>query len=79
MLKKLKASALLIIIGEILSWILNYFDGNDYTSFSEFTTGLLLGISVGIKLVGIILLVYSIVRSGKEDGKQQIEENKKLN
>lgn len=67
MLKKLKTSASLIIIGEILSWAVSYFSNNDISNFSEFTSGVLLGISIGIKLIGIVLLIISIVKySGKE-------------
>ena len=71
MLKKLKTSASLIIIGEILSWAVSYFSNNDISNFSEFTSGVLLGISIGIKLIGIVLLIISIVKySGKEILKQ---------
>lgn len=71
MLKKLKTSASLIIIGEILSWAVSYFSNNDISNFSEFTSGVLLGISIGIKLIGIVLLIISIVKySGKEIWKQ---------
>ena len=67
MLKKLKTSASLIIIGEILSWAVSYFSNNDISNFSEFTSGVLLGITKGIKLIGIVLLIISIVKySGKE-------------
>ena len=62
MLKKLKTSASLIIIGEILSWAVSYFSNNDISNFSEFTSGVLLGISIGIKLIGIVLLIISIVK-----------------
>lgn len=65
MIKKLKVSVLLIILGEILSLLLNYF-GDNNSSFSEFTTGVLLGLSVGMKLVGIILLIYYIVKVSKK-------------
>ena len=44
MLKKLKMSAGLIIIGEVLYWALYYFSSNDNSDFSEFTSGVLLGI-----------------------------------
>ena len=60
MIKKLKLSVLLIILGEILSFALDLFGNNDISEFGEFTTGVLLGISVGMKLIGIILLVAVI-------------------
>ena len=59
MLKRLKTSLILIVLGEILSWFLDLSSGSD---FSEFTSGLLLGLSVGMKLIGIILLVISLVK-----------------
>ena len=59
MLKRLKTSLILIFFGEILSWFLDLSSGSD---FSEFTSGLLLGLSVGMKLIGIILLVISVVK-----------------
>lgn len=65
MIKKLKLSALLIIFGEILSFALDLFGNNDISEFGEFTTGVLLGISVGMKLIGIILLIYYIVKFNK--------------
>lgn len=65
MIKKLKLSVLLIILGEILSFALDLFSNNDISEFGEFTTGVLLGISVGMKLIGIILLIYYIVKFNK--------------
>lgn len=59
MLKRLKTSLILIVLGEILSWFLDLSSGSD---FSEFTSGLLLGLSVGMKLIGIILLIISITK-----------------
>lgn len=65
MIKKLKLSVLLIILGEILSFALDLFGNNDISEFGKFTTGVLLGISVGMKLIGIILLIYYIVKFNK--------------
>lgn len=67
MLKKLKLSAALIIIGELLSWALNYFASDATSNFSEFTSGILLGLSVGMKLIGIILIILLIVKYPKEE------------
>lgn len=62
MLKKLKTSLFLIILGEIIYWMLKYFDTTNNSNFGDFTSGVLLGISVGIKLIGIILLLVCIVK-----------------
>lgn len=67
MLKKLKLSAALIILGELLSWALNYFASDATSNFSEFTSGILLGLSVGMKLVGIILILLVIIKYPKEE------------
>ena len=67
MLKKLKLSAALIIIGELLSWALNYFASDATSNFSEFTSGILLGLSVGMKLIGIILILLVIIKYPKEE------------
>ena len=68
MLKRLKVSVALIILGNLLYLALSFSsDGN--SSFQEFTSGLLLGISIGINLIGILLLLYTIVKYNK-DGKQ---------
>ena len=62
MLKKIKTSVFLIILSEILYWILNYLSSNNNSNFGDFTSAVLLGISVGIKLIGIILLLVCIVK-----------------
>ena len=67
MLKKLKLSAILIILGELLSWTQNYFASDATSNFSEFTSGVLLGLSVGMKLVGIILILLVIIKYPKEE------------
>ena len=67
MLKNLKLSAALIILGELLSWALNYFASDATSNFSEFTSGILLGLSVGMKLVGIILILLVIIKYPKEE------------
>ena len=67
MLKKLKLSAALIIVGELLSWTQNYFASDASSNFSEFTSGVLLGLPVGMKLIGIILIILLIVKYPKEE------------
>ena len=67
MLKKLKLSSALIILGELLSWTQNYFASDVTSNFSEFTSGVLLGLSVGMKLIGIILILLVIIKYPKEE------------
>ncbi len=59
-MNKLKIGVFLIILGNILYLSYIFFTGNETSSFGEFTNGLLLGLSVGINLVGIILLILYI-------------------
>ncbi|HIS17704.1 MAG TPA: hypothetical protein IAC02_03735, partial [Candidatus Coprovivens excrementavium] len=48
-----KTGILLIILGNILYLAYTLFCGNEVTPFSEFSSGLLLGLSIGINLTGI--------------------------
>ena len=59
-MNKLKIGIFLIILGNILYLSYIFFTGNETSSFGEFTRGLLLGLSVGINLVGIIFLLLYI-------------------
>ena len=68
MLKRLKVSVALIILGNLLYLALSFFSDSN-SSFQEFTSGLLLGLSICINLIGILLLLYTIVKYNK-DGKQ---------
>ncbi len=60
-MNKLKSGISLIILGNILYLSYIFFTGNETSSFGEFTNGLLLGLSVGTNLVGIILSIVYIV------------------
>ena len=60
-MNKLKTGIFLIILGNILYLSYIFFTGNETSSFGEFTNGLLLGLSVGTNLVGIILSIVYIV------------------
>ncbi len=59
-MNKGKIGLLLVILGNILYWLYTIFGGNDASTMGEFSSGLLLGLSVGINLVGIILLAIYI-------------------
>ena len=65
MLKQLKVSATLIILGNVLYFALSFFSTGS-SNFSEFTSGFLLGMAVGLNLIGIFLLVVAIVKYNKE-------------
>lgn len=69
MIKNVRVSAVLLILGEMLYWLLTYFFKNSTSNFSELTSGILLGLSVGMKIVGIILLLISLAKYSKNDNK----------
>ena len=47
-MNKGKTGILMIILGNILYLAYTFFCGNEATPFSEFSSGLLLGLSIGI-------------------------------
>lgn len=65
-MKKLKVGIFLIVLGNILSLLNEYFTGKETTAFGDFTQGLLLGLSVGMNLIGIILIVVYIAKKGEK-------------
>ena len=62
---KLKTGISLIILGNILYLAYIFFPGNETSSLGDFSRGLLLGLSIGTNLVGIILTVIYISKSDK--------------
>ena len=64
-MNKGKTGILMMISGNILYLAYIFFCSDEITPFSEFSSGLLLGLSVGINLVGIILLVLYISKNEK--------------
>ena len=62
---KLKKGISLIILGNLLYLAYIFFTGNETSSFGDFSRGLLLGLSIGTNLVGIILTVIYISKSDK--------------
>ena len=64
-MNKGKIGILMIILGNILYLAYTFFCGREMTTFSEFSSGLLLGLSIGINLTGIILLVLYISKKEK--------------
>lgn len=64
-MNKGKTGILMIILGNILYLAYTFFCGNETTPFDEFSSGLLLGLSVGINLIGVILLILYISKNEK--------------
>ena len=65
-MKKLKTGTLLIILGNLLYLAYIYFCGNETSDFSNFSSGLLLGLSIGCNLVGIILTVAYMSKNNED-------------
>ena len=65
-MKKLKIGTALIILGNLLYLAYIYFCGNETSDFSNFSSGLLLGLSVGINLVGIILTIAYMSKNNED-------------
>ena len=65
-MNKGKTGILMIILGNILYLIHTFFGINEITPFGEFTSGILLGLSIGINLIGIILLAQYVSKNEKD-------------
>lgn len=64
MAKKLISATILIVVAEVLSLSRIYFT-EGATNFSELLSGLLLGLSVGMEIVGVVLLFICIATYDK--------------
>ena len=69
-MKKLKKGTLLIILGNLLYLAFTFFTGNETSSFENFSSGLLVGLSIGCNFVGIILIVAYMAKKDKEEDKK---------
>lgn len=56
-MKEVKTGILLIILGNILYLSYIFFASGEASTFGDFSSGLLLGLSIGCNLIGIILTV----------------------
>ena len=68
-MKKLKTGTLLIILGNLLYLAYIFLCGNETSDFGNFSSGLILGLSIGCNLVGIILTVAYMSKNNKEKDK----------
>lgn len=64
-MKKLKTGISLIILGNLLYLAYMYFNGNSSSSFSDFSSGLLVWLSIGCNFIGIILTVTYMSKNNK--------------
>ena len=77
MIRNLWSSVVLFVLGELLSWVPSFFGSSSSightvgSSFGEFTDGLLLGLSVGMKVVAILLIVITISKLSKQSSEKE--------
>ena len=64
-MNKGKTGIWMIILGNVLYLAHTFLTSNEITPFGEFTSGILLGLSVGINLIGVILLAQYISKNEK--------------
>ena len=69
-MKKLRVGTILIALGNLLYLAFTFFTGNETSSFEYFSSGLLVGLSIGCNLVGIILIAAYIAKKDKEEDKK---------
>ena len=65
-MNKLKTGTFLIILGNLLYLAFTFFPGNKTSSFGEFSSGLLVGLSIGCNFIGIILILAYMSKNNKE-------------
>ena len=66
-MNKGKSGILMIILGNVLYLVYTFFCGNEVTPLGEFSSGLILGLSIGINLTGVILLALYISKNEKNE------------
>ena len=66
-MNKGKIGLFMVVLGNVLYLAYTFFCGNETTPFGEFSSGLLLGLSIGINLTGVILLARYISKDGKNE------------
>ena len=64
-MKKLILGISLIILSIVLYISKNYFSKQETTNFDKFSSGILIGLSIGIFLVGIVVIICYIVEKNK--------------
>ena len=67
---KKKLGLFLIILGNLLYLSYIYFSGNETSNFGQFTSGLLLGLSIGTNLIGIVITSIYISKNKELENKK---------
>ena len=68
-MKELKSGISLIVLGNLLYLAYMYFSGSSSSSFSDFSSGLLVGLSIGCNFIGIVLTVAYISKNNSKNNK----------
>lgn len=77
-MKKIKTGLSLIILGNFLYLASTVFNRNEASDLSNFTSGLLIGLSIGCNLIGIILTAsYLAEENEKSKNNTKVKNNKK--
>lgn len=76
-MKKLKTGLSLIVLGNFLYLASTVFNENEASDLSNFTSGLLIGLSIGCNLIGIILVVSYMAEENEEIKKNSKTKSKK--
>ena len=69
-MNQLKIGTFLIVLGNLLYLAFTFFTENETSSFGDFSSGLLVGLSIGCNFVGIILIVAYMVKKDREEDKK---------
>ena len=64
-MNQLKAGTFLIVLGNLLYLAFTFFSENETSNFGKFSSGLLVGLSIGCNFIGIILLAAYISKKMK--------------
>ena len=68
-MKNLKTGIFLIVLGNLLYLAYIFFSGNETSDFGKFSSGLLIGLSIGCNLIGVILIIYYMSKNNYEKAK----------
>lgn len=68
-MNKLKLGIVLVILGNLLYIINTFYSKNHTSDFGDFLSGLLIGLSIGSNVLGIILIAVYIAKDKEEKNK----------
>lgn len=72
-MSKLKTGLSLIVLGNVLYLAYTFFTKGGNSSFGDFASGVLLGISIGINLIGIVLSALYVSNENKKENESKKE------